>query len=231
MNPLYLPALSGQLGTWDYYACLMRLGDVRERISYASEIHQIKSLSDMIQRAAYRHARDQMNADHATTTALDWERPQVDLVAPLASVSREPGPWWSSAARRAKKESREEFVRGKAWDQFARHADWAAARIAVARGASEGFLRGLPADPGLLERELAVALRQRVPEIIAEAVEACRGVPPSEARALTDEGLELLELLAAEAERRRPIVAGGAGSRLATKRAYVEEVVRRGRPS
>ena len=51
MSPLYLPALRGQLGTWNYYACLMRLGDVKERISYASEIHQNKSLSDMIQRA------------------------------------------------------------------------------------------------------------------------------------------------------------------------------------
>src|SRR4051812_45734858 len=49
-DPLYLPALQGQLGSWLYYACLMRLSDVAARISYAREIHQNSSLSDMIQR-------------------------------------------------------------------------------------------------------------------------------------------------------------------------------------
>jgi len=47
---LYLPALQGKLGTWLYYACLMKLTDVADRISYAREIHQNSSLSDMIQR-------------------------------------------------------------------------------------------------------------------------------------------------------------------------------------
>jgi DNA sulfur modification protein DndB len=49
-EPLYLPALQGELGSWLYYACLMRLSDVAERVSYAREIHQNTSLSDMIQR-------------------------------------------------------------------------------------------------------------------------------------------------------------------------------------
>jgi DNA sulfur modification protein DndB len=47
---LLLPALQGRLGSWLYYACLMRLGDVRDRITYAREIHTNTSLSDMIQR-------------------------------------------------------------------------------------------------------------------------------------------------------------------------------------
>jgi DNA sulfur modification protein DndB len=49
-QPLYLPAMQGQIGSWLYYACLVRLSDVAERISYAREIHQNTSLSDMIQR-------------------------------------------------------------------------------------------------------------------------------------------------------------------------------------
>jgi DNA sulfur modification protein DndB len=47
---LLLPALQGRLGSWLYYACLMRLGDISERINYAREIHVNTSLSDMIQR-------------------------------------------------------------------------------------------------------------------------------------------------------------------------------------
>ena len=50
-DSLFLPALSGQLGTWSYYACLMRLADVEARIGYAKDIHENSSLSDMIQRA------------------------------------------------------------------------------------------------------------------------------------------------------------------------------------
>lgn len=49
-TPLYLPALQAQLGTWTYYACVMRLADVRDRITYAREIHKNDALSDMIQR-------------------------------------------------------------------------------------------------------------------------------------------------------------------------------------
>jgi DNA sulfur modification protein DndB len=47
---LLLPALQGRLGSWLYYASLMRLGDISARINYAREIHTNTSLSDMIQR-------------------------------------------------------------------------------------------------------------------------------------------------------------------------------------
>lgn len=177
--------------------------------------------------AAYWHSRSK---GEAGPPALDRAWSHVDRVAPVPISTPPPGPWWSLAARRVKKESHEDLARALAWDQLALHADWAAARIAVARGACEGYLRGLPPEPTLLEGELAIALRRRVPEIIAEMVEGCRGVTPSEARVVAEEGVELLELLAAEAERRRPVVDGRSRSRLATKRAYVEEVVRRGRP-
>jgi DNA sulfur modification protein DndB len=49
-SPLYLPALQAQFGSWVYYSCVMRLADVRDRVSYAREIHKNTALSDMIQR-------------------------------------------------------------------------------------------------------------------------------------------------------------------------------------
>jgi DNA sulfur modification protein DndB len=50
METIYLPALRGAFGDWIYYSCVMRLSDVAARISYASELHTSKGLSDMLQR-------------------------------------------------------------------------------------------------------------------------------------------------------------------------------------
>lgn len=47
---LLLPALQGQFGDWTYYAALVPLREVRDRITYAREIHQNEKLSDTIQR-------------------------------------------------------------------------------------------------------------------------------------------------------------------------------------
>lgn len=47
---LVLPCLRGKMGTWDTYSCMMRFSDVSELIGFARELHQIKSLSDKIQR-------------------------------------------------------------------------------------------------------------------------------------------------------------------------------------
>lgn len=49
-NSLLLPALQGQFGDWTYYAALMPLSEVRDRITYAREIHKNEKLSDAIQR-------------------------------------------------------------------------------------------------------------------------------------------------------------------------------------
>jgi len=57
MTSVLLPALQGQLGSWTYYAALMRLSDVESRISYAREIHKNSRLSDMIQRRLDDHTR------------------------------------------------------------------------------------------------------------------------------------------------------------------------------
>lgn len=47
---LILPALCGVMGDRAYYSCLMSFDELARRVSYANEVHQNKSLSDMIQR-------------------------------------------------------------------------------------------------------------------------------------------------------------------------------------
>lgn len=49
-NMLLLPALQGTFGDWVYYATMMPLSELRDRVHYAREIHQNSKLSDMIQR-------------------------------------------------------------------------------------------------------------------------------------------------------------------------------------
>jgi len=46
----YYPALRGRFGDWIYYSCLMPMGDVTKRLSFAEEIHESKKLSEWIQR-------------------------------------------------------------------------------------------------------------------------------------------------------------------------------------
>lgn len=50
MTGVLLPALQGSLGSWLYYATLMKLSDVENRVSYAREIHKNPKLSELIQR-------------------------------------------------------------------------------------------------------------------------------------------------------------------------------------
>lgn len=53
-GPIYLPALSAQMGDWRYYTTVMRLADASERIQFASEVNELRAgrqLSDLIQRA------------------------------------------------------------------------------------------------------------------------------------------------------------------------------------
>ncbi len=47
---IVLPALRGKMGNWIYYSCLMNFKELALRVSYANEVHENKSLSDMIQR-------------------------------------------------------------------------------------------------------------------------------------------------------------------------------------
>ena len=46
----YIPALRGRFGDWAYYATLMTLEHVAQRVGYARDIHTSQSLSELIQR-------------------------------------------------------------------------------------------------------------------------------------------------------------------------------------
>lgn len=46
----YLPSLRGRFGDWAYYATLMKLEQVANRIDYAKDIHSSERLSELIQR-------------------------------------------------------------------------------------------------------------------------------------------------------------------------------------
>ena len=49
-KPIVLPALRGTIGDRAYYSCLISFEEIAARVSYAREVHQNQSLSDMIQR-------------------------------------------------------------------------------------------------------------------------------------------------------------------------------------
>ena len=65
-KPIILPALRGIIGDWVYYSCLMQLGELSSRVSFADEIHEHKGLSTMIQRALNR-SRARTIADYIKT--------------------------------------------------------------------------------------------------------------------------------------------------------------------
>lgn len=50
MSRMYLPALRGFLGDWTYYSCLMPMGEIATRVSFAEDLHKNKRLSELIQR-------------------------------------------------------------------------------------------------------------------------------------------------------------------------------------
>ena len=63
---LILPALRGNMGDWIFYSCLMNMKDLADRVEYASEIHQSKELSNMIQRQL-KNRRSEQIAEYLET--------------------------------------------------------------------------------------------------------------------------------------------------------------------
>ena len=55
---LLVPALRCHMGRWTYYAAGLRLSDVAERIRLAEDIHQSRSLNELIQRALSKRTKD-----------------------------------------------------------------------------------------------------------------------------------------------------------------------------
>jgi DNA sulfur modification protein DndB len=50
-TPLYLPALRAKMGDWIYYIAYMRMKEIAARVDFAEDIHDSKSLNDLLQRA------------------------------------------------------------------------------------------------------------------------------------------------------------------------------------
>ncbi|EPM1620748.1 DGQHR domain-containing protein [Pseudomonas aeruginosa] len=50
-DQLLLPALRGYIGDWVYYSCLMPVSELALRVDYATDIHQDRALSRLIQRS------------------------------------------------------------------------------------------------------------------------------------------------------------------------------------
>ena len=57
LQPAILPALKGVMGSWVYYSCLMKFGDLSSRVKFAEDVHEHSGLSEMIQRAIDRRRR------------------------------------------------------------------------------------------------------------------------------------------------------------------------------
>lgn len=53
---LVLPALRGTMGDWAYYVTVLRLRDVADRVKLAEDIHESKTLNDLIQRQVTNRA-------------------------------------------------------------------------------------------------------------------------------------------------------------------------------
>jgi len=51
VKPMVLPALRGEFGDWTYYSALVPLEQLADRVSFATDIHKNRALSDMIQRS------------------------------------------------------------------------------------------------------------------------------------------------------------------------------------
>lgn len=68
VGTLYLPAMQGRFGSWNYYSALMRLADLQERVGYAREIHSNPRLSEMIQRRLDDVGRATDIADYLVAT-------------------------------------------------------------------------------------------------------------------------------------------------------------------
>ena len=63
LEPLYLPALKGRVGSWAFYTTLMKFSEIEERIQMSDEVYQNKNLSDMVQRTV-RASRTQEIAEY-----------------------------------------------------------------------------------------------------------------------------------------------------------------------
>ena len=69
-TPILLPALQGQFGNWIYYAAIMPLSEVSERVDFAHQLHKNKNLGQLIQRQLRDSGSGKQNRQNAISEYL-----------------------------------------------------------------------------------------------------------------------------------------------------------------
>ena len=69
-GPILLPALQGQFGDWVYYAAIMPLSEVRDRIGFAHLLHRNRNLGELIQRQLQNSGSEKRNRQDAIANYL-----------------------------------------------------------------------------------------------------------------------------------------------------------------
>ena len=68
--PILLPALQGQFGDWVYYAAIMPLSEVKDRIGFAHLLHRNRNLGELIQRQLQDSGSGKRNRQDAIANYL-----------------------------------------------------------------------------------------------------------------------------------------------------------------
>jgi hypothetical protein len=109
-----------------------------------------------------------------------------------------------------------------AWAAAAEHADWARSRLAVAQESCRLFLQLADRQPLDMEAGgLAVRIRKRIPEHVAECLDKCELATPSERRTILEELVFTLEKVGASAERERSRLMGPATGEMDVQRRHL----------
>ena len=69
-EPILLPALQGQFGDWVYYAAIMPLSEVEDRVGFAHLLHRNKNLGELIQRQLQDSGSGKRNRQDAIANYL-----------------------------------------------------------------------------------------------------------------------------------------------------------------
>ncbi|KAB7646224.1 hypothetical protein [Polymorphobacter fuscus] len=159
---------------------------------------------ESMRKSAARRRRDRARYDVEATATPAPSRPTRRIRTPRGRVES-PDPALDAA-----------------WEALAGNADWAVSRVAVARESCRLFLATV--DRGAWDSDagdLAVRIRRRVPEHVAECLDRCEIATPSERRAILDECVFTTEKVAAEADRQRARLLGPAHAEMNVQRRHL----------
>jgi hypothetical protein len=109
-----------------------------------------------------------------------------------------------------------------AWAAVGEHADWARSRLAVAQESCRLFLQLADRQPLDMDAGgLAVRIRKRIPEHVAECLDKCELATPSERRTILEELVFTLEKVGASADRARSRLMGPATGEMEVQRRHL----------